>query len=124
MKNIKTFEELTQNDYRNEDTISKLEVMELIYNTIMDVGEDNFDPYEVEDKILDMESSEITFVYKNVPFKLTIERTDELKECTLPRKNTIKQLKKIAKKSKNKSMNTSGGKNVLSGSIAVNENKT
>lgn len=124
MKNLKTFEELTENDYRNEDSISKLEVMELIYNTIMDVGEDIFDSNEVENKILDMESSEITFTYKNVPFKLTIERTDELKECTLPRKNTIKQLKKMAKKFKNKSINASGGKNVLSGNIAVNENKT
>jgi len=135
MKFLKTFEELSTNDYRNDDPISKLKVMELIYDTLMDNGGDNINLGKVEDQELDMESSEISFKYEGVPFKLLIERVEGIKECadstpppgspdapTLPRKNTVKRIKKLGKKSGvNKSTNVYGGKNSLKGKIAIKE---
>jgi len=131
-KHLKTFEELSSNDYRNDDPISKLKMMELVYNTLMDKEGEQLSHYKVEDKELDMESSEITFKYDGVPFRLSIEKVDEIKECAmgggsapgspnspaLPRKQTVNKIKKLGKKSgKNKSMKSSGGSNALSGKI-------
>ena len=124
MKFIKTFEELSDNDYRNDDPISKLKMIELIYDTLMDNGGDTISLSKVEDPELDMESAEMNFKYDGVPFKLLIERVEGVKECavagvgvsaapgspnapTLPRKKSVKQLKKF------KTGKTMGGKNVL-----------
>ena len=124
MKFIKTFEELSGNDYRNDDPISKLKMIELIYDTLMDNGGDTISLSKVEDPELDMESAEMNFKYDGVPFKLLIERVEGVKECavagvgvsaapgspnapTLPRKKSVKQLKKF------KTGKTMGGKNVL-----------
>jgi len=124
MKFIKTFEELSSNDYRNDDPISKLKMIELIYDTLMDNGGDTISLSKVEDPELDMESAEMNFKYDGVPFKLLIERVEGVKECavagvgvsaapgspnapTLPRKKSVKQLKKF------KTGKTMGGKNVL-----------
>ena len=137
-KHLKTFEEISSNDYRNDDPISKLKMMELIYNTIMDTDGEQLSHYKVEDKELDMESSEITFIYDGVPFRLSIEKVDKIKECAmgggsvpapgspnspaLPRKSTVNRIKRLGKKSgKNKSMKSSGGSNALSGKIESNK---
>jgi hypothetical protein len=86
LKYLKTFEELveklTDNDYRNDDPISKLKMIELIYDTIMNNGGDTFSTSQVEDNTLDMETAEITFKYMGVPFRLIIEREEEgVQEC-------------------------------------------
>jgi len=127
---LKKFEELTTNDYRTDDPITKLQVLELIYNTIMDTDGDQFSVSKVEDQILDMEAAEINFKYKGVPFKVSIERVEGIKEgagvgCApapgspnapaLPRKKSIKQIKKV------KTGKTMGGKNVLKGNISTKE---
>jgi hypothetical protein len=123
MRFIKTFEELSDNDYRNDDPISKLKMIEIIYDTLMDNGGDTISLSKVEDPELDMESAEINFKYDGVHFKLLIERVEGVKECavagvgvsapgspnapTLPRSKSVKQLKKF------KTGKTMGGKNVL-----------
>jgi len=116
-KHLKTFEEISSNDYRNDDPISKLKMMELIYNTMMDNDGEQLSHYKVEDKELDMESSEITFKYDGVPFRLSIEKVDEIKECAgLPRQKNVEQFKKkLGKKSGggDKSKMKSGGKNIM-----------
>jgi len=143
MKFLKTFEELSANDYRNDDPISKLKVLELIYDTIMDNGGDTFSVSRVEDQELDMESAEISFKYCSVvdderhcvPFRLSIERIENsIKECSvgglsapgspnapaLPRKSTVKKIKKLGKKAGlNKSIKSSGEKNALGGKIST-----
>lgn len=129
MIHLRTFEELSDNDYRNEDPISKLKMIELIYNTIIDNGEDSVSLSNLEDSELDMESAEINFKYKGVPFKLSIERVEDglTEECsvsvgespTLPRKSTVKKIKKLGKKSSvNKSTSLYGGSNSLKGKIS------
>lgn len=128
MIHLRTFEELSENDYRNEDPISKLKMIELVYNTIMDNGEDGVSLSNLEDRELNMESAEINFKYKGVPFKLSIERVEDgLTECsvsvgespTLPRKSTVKKIKKLGKKSGvNKSTSLYGGNNSLKGKIS------
>lgn len=137
LKYLKTFEELSDNDYRNDDPISKLKMMELIYNTIIDSEQDQISHYKMEDNILDMETSEISFKYEGVPFKLTIEREDKVSEMavgggvsfggapcspnapTLPRKSTVKKIKKLGKKSgEHKSTKSAGGKNAITGNIS------
>lgn len=137
MKYLKTFEELSDNDYRNDDPISKLKMMELVYDTLMDNGGDTISHYKVTDQELDMESAEISFKYMGVPFRLIIEREQEKVQedvgggvvCsatapgspnspTLPRKSTVKKIKKLGKKSgEHKSTKSSGGKNALMGKI-------
>ena len=123
MKFLKTFEELSDNDYRNDDPISKLKVIELIYDTIMDNDGDTFSVSQVEDQELDMESAEISFKYQGVPFRLSIERVENsVKECSvgglsapgspnapaLPRKSTVRKIKKLGKKAGlNKSIKSS-----------------
>jgi hypothetical protein len=109
-KYLKTFELLTDFDYRNDEPISKLKMMELIYNTIMDNEEEQISLNKIENNIFDMESSEITFKYMGVPFRLLIEKDEKVHEevgCsvsfggapgspnapTLPRKSTVKKLK-------------------------------
>lgn len=126
---LKKFEELTTNDYRTDDPITKLQVLELIYNTIMDTDGDTFSVSKVEDQILDMEAAGINFKYKGVPFKVSIERVEGLKEGVgvgsvapgspdapaLPRKKSLKKIKKF------KTGKPIGGKNALSGKIATHE---
>lgn len=132
-KYLKTFEELSDNDYRNDDPISKLKMMELVYNTIIDSEREQISHYKMEDNTLDMESAEITFKYMGVPFRLIIEKDEEVKEevsvsfggapgspnaPTLPRKSTVKKIKKLGKKSgEHESTKKAGGKNALSGEI-------
>ena len=133
MKYLKTFEELSDNDYRNDDPISKLKMIELVYDTLMDNGGDTISQHKVTDQELDMESAEISFKYMGVPFRLIIEREQEKVQedvgggvaCatatdspTLPRKSTVKKIKKLGKKSgEHKSTKSSGGKNALTGKI-------
>ena len=138
MKYLKRFEELSSNDYRNDDPISKLKMIEIIYDTIMqnDNG-DTFSISQVEDQELDMESAEINFKYQGVPFKISIERVENgVKECavgglsapgspnvpSLPRKSTVGKIKKFGKKAGlNKSIKSSGGRNALGGKIETHE---
>jgi hypothetical protein len=123
-KHLKSFEELSDNDYRNDDPISKLKMMELIYNTIIGNDENIINHSEIEDEELDMESSEINFKYKGIPFLLTIKKEEEhiQEECSLPRKETIKKIKKLSKKAgKNKSLKIAGGSDTLIGKIATKE---
>jgi hypothetical protein len=122
--NLKSFEELSDNDYRNDDPISKLKMMELIYNTIIGNDENTISHSEIEDEELDMEASEISFKYKGVPFRLTIKREEEglQEECALPRKSSVMKFKKMAKKAgKNKSLKVAGGSDSLIGKIATKE---
>jgi len=138
MKYLKTFlEKVTDNDYRNDDPISKLKMMELVYNTLVDNEGDLINSYEMSDPELDMEDGEITFKYKGVPFRLIIEREEEEvvgenaeassipgspDSPVLPRKSTVNRIKKLGRKSGlNKSVNSSGGRNTLSGKISTHE---